>query len=358
MQTLAVGLGARRRARGAECDAALGGALGAQRHAAVRACARSPDGPGVGRCQQGPCAAWCAARASRAVRSGPPRVGREQLFCQPGELPGPAATLPEILACHSPAYLPARHDIESGAARLSTGDTRICRDSFKAACYASGAALAGVDVVLQGRAKNAFCLVRPPGHHATHDRGMGFCIFNNVAIAARYAQQKHGVGKVLIVDWDVHHGNGTQEIFYEDPAVFYFSTHQSPWYPGTGKKEETGRGKGLGTTMNCPLLRRRPQGISRGLRTFACGRPALPSGVGAHLGRLRRAARRPAGPPELADEDFVELTGRVLAIAREHAEGRVVSVLEGGYRLSGLASAAAATAAACSKASRDYASPW
>ena len=142
------------------------------------------------------------------------------------------ATDEEILACHSAKYLArVRRDIESGARRLSTGDTWVCSKSLTAADYACGAACVAVDAVLSGKAGNAFCLARPPGHHASIDRGRGFCVFNNAAIAARYAQRKRRVGKVLIVDWDVHHGNGTQEIFYEDDSVFYFSTHQSPLYP-------------------------------------------------------------------------------------------------------------------------------
>ena len=113
--------------------------------------------------------------------------------------------------------------------------------------------LVAVDAVMEKVVKNAFCVVRPPGHHATKDKGMGFCIFNNVAIAARYAQKKYGIDRVLIVDWDVHHGNGTQDIFYDDASVFYFSTHQWPFYPGTGTAGETGTGEGKGFTLNCPF---------------------------------------------------------------------------------------------------------
>jgi acetoin utilization deacetylase AcuC-like enzyme len=255
-----------------------------------------------------------------------------------------AATDDEIRLCHRESYFElAEREIESGADKLSTGDTCICRDSLKAARFASGGACVGVDAVVGGEAKNAFCLVRPPGHHAGPERGMGFCIFNNVGIAARYAQQKYGVGKVLIIDWDVHHGNGTQDIFYEDESVFYFSTHQRPWYPGTGDKEETGRGKGLGTTMNWPMK------VGDGRTQFLSAFHAL----AAEMDRFKPElvlisagfdARHgdPKGKLELTDVDYVDLTSLVLEMAMQHAEGRVVSVLEGGYSLSGLASAAAA----------------
>ena len=173
---------------------------------------------------------------------------------------------------------------------------------------------------------------------------MGFCVFNNAAIAARYAQRKRHVGKVLIVDWDVHHGNGTQEIFYEDDSVFYFSTHQSPWYPGTGKADETGHGKGLGTTLNCPLKRgagrkefmsafrdKLAPAVSRFKPELIILSAGFDSRHGDPLGRL-----------ELADKDFRDLTSLVLEMAKANAKGRVVSILEGGYNLTGLGRAAAA----------------
>lgn len=251
----------------------------------------------------------------------------------------------ELLTCHKRSYLDlVRREIAGGACRLSTGDTRVCCDSLKAAHFAAGAGCVGVDTVLGGHARNAFCLLRPPGHHATPDRGMGFCIFNNVAIAARYAQQQYRVGKVLIIDWDLHHGNGTQDIFYEDPSVFYFSTHQSPGYPGTGKKDETGYGKGLGTTLNCPLA------PGSGRKEF----------FAAFLGQLAPAVARfkpelilisagfdarhgdPLGRLELTDPDYFDLTDLVMDMASQYAGGRLVSLLEGGYSLDGLAKAATA----------------
>src|SRR5690349_19217179 len=133
-------------------------------------------------------------------------------------------------------------------------DTVISMKSFDAAMFATGGAVTAVDSVMQGEARNAFVAVRPPGHHATAERAMGFCIFNNVAVAAKYAQNKYkDVERVAIVDWDVHHGNGTQGIFYTDPTVFFFSMHQYPWYPGTGSRGETGLGRGRGYTLNVPV---------------------------------------------------------------------------------------------------------
>jgi acetoin utilization deacetylase AcuC-like enzyme len=256
-----------------------------------------------------------------------------------------AATEDELALCHRRDYLAvARHDVEAGYPCLSTGDTDISRNSWEVAERAAGAGLNAVDAVAGGRARNAFCLVRPPGHHANAGRGMGFCLFNNVAIAARYAQRKHGVGRVLIVDWDVHHGNGTQDIFYEDPSVFFFSTHQWPLYPGTGRADETGAGEGMGTTMNFPF----PAGSGRAEILGAVQKSLIPametyrpelviisagfdSRVGDLLGRFT-----------LTDEDFVDLTRAVAEIADRYAGGRIVSMLEGGYHLDGLASAAAA----------------
>jgi acetoin utilization deacetylase AcuC-like enzyme len=256
-----------------------------------------------------------------------------------------SATDEEILSCHGSKYLAkVRREIESGVKELSTGCTWISHDSLKAAREAVGAACVGIDAVLDGRAKNAFCVARPPGHHATANRGMGFCIFNNVAIAARYAQRKHGVGKVMIVDWDVHHGNGTQEIFYEDPSVFYFSTHQSPWYPWTGKREETGRGKGRGTTLNCPLKRGAGRkeffaafhgDLMPAFHRFKPELVILSTGFDARHGD-------PLGRLELVDQDYTDLTAYLMELARPHAGGRIVSILEGGYNLVGLAAAATA----------------
>ena len=252
------------------------------------------------------------------------------------------ATEEEIGLCHGLQYIRlVEREVVTGFHELSTGDTIISARSLDAALRATGAALNAVDAVFNEKVKNAFCIVRPPGHHATPTRGMGFCLFNNIAIAARYAQRKYGVERVLIADWDVHHGNGTQDIFYTDGTVFFFSTHQHPWYPGTGAPEETGEGAGAGMTMNCPF----PAGSGR--------REIL----GAFEQMLAPAAKRlkpelvlisagfdsriddPLGHFLLTDADFADLTRVMLGIADQSAGGRVVSVLEGGYSLTGLASA-------------------
>jgi len=254
------------------------------------------------------------------------------------------ATDEEIQRCHAADYLRiVNEDVTEGLHRLSTGDTSLSARSLEIARLAAGGLLAAVDEVLAGRLRNAFAVVRPPGHHATPKKGMGFCLFNNVAIAARHAQAKHGVGRVLIADWDVHHGNGTQDIFYEDGTVLFFDTHQHPLYPGTGAATETGKGAGAGLTINCPF----PAGS---------GRKEI---VGAFREKLVTAAQAfkpdlvlvsagfdsriddPLGSFTLTDDDFAELTGIVKEIAAKHCGGRLVSTLEGGYNLAGLASAAA-----------------
>jgi len=270
-------------------------------------------------------------------------LGRAGLLEELVRIPARDATLDELILCHTPEYLRIAHqDVESGRPYLSTGDTDLGPDSWDVAVRAAGGVLSAVDAVCSKEVKNAFCAVRPPGHHATASRGMGFCLLNNVALAARYAQRKHGIGKVLILDWDVHHGNGTQDIFYSDASVFFFSSHQWPLYPGTGRANETGDGPGKGTTMNFPF----PAGAGRREILGAVERALLPAakqlrpelllisaGFDSRIGDL-------LGGFALTDQDFADLTRRVMQMADESAGGRVVSVLEGGYSLEGLASAA------------------
>jgi len=264
-------------------------------------------------------------------------------------IPAREAAVEELHLCHTPEYVETvQREIAAGRRTLSTGDTDISPDSWRVALHAAGGALNAVDAVIGGEADAAFCAVRPPGHHATPVRGMGFCLFNNAALAARYAQRRHGLGKVLIADWDVHHGNGTQDIFYEDDSVLFFSTHQSPWYPGTGEENETGAGRGLGFTINCPfpagsgrreILRAFQDKLAPAAERFRPELVVISAGFDSRQGD-------PLGRFTLSDEDFADLTALLLEIAGKYAGGRVVSVLEGGYNLHGLASAARSHVAA------------
>ena len=253
------------------------------------------------------------------------------------------ATEDDVALCHTRDYIAiAKRDIARHARMLSTGDTHVSDKSWDVALDAAGGILNTVDAVMQKQVSRAFCVVRPPGHHARPDGGMGFCVFNNVAIGARYAQRKYGVERVLIADWDVHHGNGTQDIFYSDPSVFFFSTHQSPWYPGTGDERETGNGRGKGTTLNCPFPagsgREEILGVFRN-KLLPAVKQFRPDLVFVSAGFDSRRGD-PLGQFTLADEDFGELTKIMREIAASTADGRLISVLEGGYNLSGLASAA------------------
>ena len=253
-----------------------------------------------------------------------------------------------IEAVHEKAYVAKAseeiREIKSGGRYLSTGDTVISKDSLDAALWAAGGAMAAVDAVMAGTVKSAFCAVRPPGHHANSKKGRGFCIFNNVAIAARYIQKKFELKNVLIVDWDVHHGNGTQDIFYSDPSVLFFSTHQHPLYPGTGMTNEIGSGRGAGYTINCPM----PAGTGDKEIIAAFEKRLLPEAkkfkpdfVLISAGFDSRVDD-PLGGFKVTDDGFVRLTKMVMGIASESASGRIVALLEGGYNLEGLASAVAA----------------
>ena len=253
----------------------------------------------------------------------------------------------ELKLVHDPGYLALlRREAANvqGLKELSTGDTLISRDSLDVAHLAAGGVLAAVDAVMKGAVRNAFCAVRPPGHHATATRAMGFCIFNNVAIAARYVQKVRGVKRVLIVDWDYHHGNGTQDIFYEDASVFYFSTHHYGAYPGTGAPSDTGVGAGEGTTLNVPL----PVGATDAQIFDALEKNLVPAARKFHPDFLLISAGFDAmrgdllGVFDVTPDGFAAITRLVMGLAEEMCEGRIVSVLEGGYRLDGLADSVAA----------------
>jgi acetoin utilization deacetylase AcuC-like enzyme len=246
---------------------------------------------------------------------------------------------------HTPEYVAlVEREVSSHHFMLSTGDTVINKHSAQVARLAAGCAVAGVDAVFDKQTDNAFCVCRPPGHHASSNIGMGFCLFNNVAIAARHAQRKWGAERVLIVDWDVHHGNGTQDIFYSDGSVLFFSTHQHPWYPGTGEASETGEGKGAGLTINCPL----PAGTGKQLLFDAVEKSLMPAAERFHPDLILISAGfdsrigDPLGRFLLTDGDFREFTFRLMDLADRFCDGRLVSVLEGGYDLEGLGKAATA----------------
>ena len=245
----------------------------------------------------------------------------------------------DVLRVHSAEHIDSvRAFAKAGGGRIET-DTVMSPESADVAWLACGAAVDAVTRVLAAEDKSAFCLVRPPGHHALPDSPMGFCLIGNAAIAARTAVQRLGLSRVLIVDWDVHHGNGTQDVFYDDGQVGFFSAHRFPFYPGTGRKAETGRGAGLGATFNLPLKfgigRREYLSAFESMLTDAADRirPELviiSAGFDAH-------AEDPVGSLGLETEDFEPLSKLVQQVAETHANGRLVSLLEGGYNVDRLA---------------------
>lgn len=248
----------------------------------------------------------------------------------------------ELEFCHDPAYIDqVETECRTGVPVLSTGpkDTEISPGSWTGALGAAGAAMTAVDWVMRGKAARAFCAARPPGHHATPRVGMGGCLFNSVAIAARHAQKRHNVSKIAILDWDVHHGNGTQDIFYEDGSVFFCDVHESPLYPRTGEASEMGAGDGFLTTLNLPL----PAGSGRDEVVGALEKsfvPAMdkfqPELILISAGFDSREGD-PLGHFRLRDEDFAELTRLMMKLAAKHSQGRLISVMEGGYNVPGLA---------------------
>ena len=245
-----------------------------------------------------------------------------------------------ILKVHTKEHFKFVHDAcRDGARVLDRSDTHACRESFNVAMLAAGGVLAGVDAVMNGILNNVFCAVRPPGHHAESNAAMGFCLFNNVAIAARYAQAVHGVKRVAIIDWDVHHGNGTQEIFYTDKSIFYISTHQYPFYPGTGSRSERGSGEGKDYTLNIPM--RAGSGEKEYIDAFS--KEILPTLDGFRPDLIIFSAGfdahkdDPLANINLTEESFTKLTSMMREAAERYSQGRIVSVLEGGYNLAALA---------------------
>ena len=257
-------------------------------------------------------------------------------------LPGRRALVSEILLAHDHDYHDLVYrDTETFADRLRTGDTAICEESYDVALEATGAVLAAADAVMAGEVSSAFCAVRPPGHHATATRGMGFCVFNHVAVAARYLQSRHGLAKIAIIDWDVHHGNGTEAIFIEDPTVLYISLHEENMYPYTGYASERGQGAGEGANLNLPLpadsdgeraLREWTAQLEPALSGFKPDFLLISAGFDARIDD-------PIGGLRWSDETFAEMTRRSVILAEKWCGGRIVSLLEGGYNPEGLASA-------------------
>ncbi|HEY6119121.1 MAG TPA: histone deacetylase [Pyrinomonadaceae bacterium] len=242
----------------------------------------------------------------------------------------------DVQACHTPnLYKNVERAVSEGLGYLDA-DTAVSMHSLEAALRGAGAACQAIDAVMAAKAKNAFVPVRPPGHHATAERSMGFCLFNNVAIAARYAQHKYAeIERIAIVDWDVHHGNGTQGIFYDDPTVFFFSMHQYPWYPGTGSRGETGLGRGAGFTLNVPVKARTP--AVEQSRMFDAALDSMSSGFKPDLIIISAGfdSHRddPLGQLSLVDDDFIRFTRAVKQWAESNCNGRLISCLEGGYNL-------------------------
>jgi acetoin utilization deacetylase AcuC-like enzyme len=256
----------------------------------------------------------------------------------------PMADESAVLHAHPRAHLDRLKAAlpQTGIARIDS-DTVLSPKSIDVALAGVGAAMAAVDDVFSGAADNAFICARPPGHHAEKNRAMGFCLFANAAIAARHAQAAHGAERVAIVDWDVHHGNGTQDVFWDDPSVLFCSTHQMPLYPGTGGKDETGAG-GTGHIVNAPLaagdggIEFREAFATRVLPALDAFRPDLiliSAGFDAHH-------RDPLADINLTEDDFDWATGQLMDKAEKYCNSRIVSLLEGGYDLQGLSASVAA----------------
>ncbi len=248
------------------------------------------------------------------------------------------APLEWVERLHTPDYIKQfKEACEQGRQIFMSQDCGICPDSYRAALLAVGGVMLAVEAVMEGRVDNAFCAVRPPGHHAERDRAMGFCFFNNVALGAVYALEHFGLERVAIIDWDVHHGNGTQHLFEEDPRVFYVSLHEDPQhcYPGTGYRREEGKGPGQGFTLNLPLrthsddsdylMALKNEALPR-LQAFAPQFVFISAGFDAHTGD-------PLAHMNMTREGYREMGRLVLDLAQETAEGRLVTVLEGGYNL-------------------------
>ena len=276
----------------------------------------------------------------RAIRN---RLTRTGILNRMAQISPRPATREILELVHTPAYVDlVEADTDAGSLFLSTDhglDTRLSPDTLPAALMAAGSVLTAVDAVLAGEVRNAFCCVRPPGHHASHRAGRGFCIFNNVAIGAAYVRRRHNLKRVLIMDWDVHHGNGTQDIFEDEPDVFFASSHQAGIYPGSGMSDERGIGSAVGTTLNMPMAAFTTQQefidvwkeqLPRAMKQFEPEMVFISAGFDSHRDDL-------LGSLGMTATGFAEMTRLAMEIAHRFAGDRVVSVLEGGYNVDALA---------------------
>ena len=277
----------------------------------------------------------CSARLSVALKYLETQSWYETLT----QVEANSAELEQILRVHDTDYVRRAEEVcRSGNSHLDSMDVSVCTESFDIALLAAGSSIQLADNVINKTVDNAFALIRPPGHHAEMSMAMGFCLFNNIAVLARYLQNTHGIDKIAIIDWDVHHGNGTQHLFEEDPSVLYISTHQYPFYPGTGSYSETGIGRGNGATLNCPM----PIGatdrdydkvfmedILPRLDVFKPEFILISAGFDAHQAD-------PLANINLSTDSFSWMTERIMEKADHHCENRIISLLEGGYNLQAL----------------------
>ena len=249
------------------------------------------------------------------------------------------ATVEDIAKVHGTGYIRSVEDSCRDGIRNLDADTVISADSYQAALLSAGAGLEALDKILEGTVGNAFCAVRPPGHHAEQNKAMGFCLFNNVGVIARYAQDVKNIQKIFIFDWDVHHGNGTQHSFYKDSSIYYSSIHQYPFYPGTGGVDETGTGDGLGSNLNLPMrayscdadyINAIEHKLIPVIQKFNPDLIIISAGFDAH-------ENDPLAQINLSTDCYGKMTQKLMEIANDVCNGRILSMLEGGYDYSALA---------------------
>ncbi len=283
----------------------------------------------------GPAHPECSERLSVSLA----HLSKQDWFNELVQIEAQQTSMDNVLAVHDEKYVKRAEEVcRSGNAFLDSMDVTVCRESYDIALLAAGSVIALGDQLIDGKVNNGFALLRPPGHHAENGMALGFCLFNNIAILARHLQACHGLDKILIIDWDVHHGNGTQHLFEEDPSVLYISLHQFPHYPGTGNYDEVGIGRGTGATLNCPM----PAGATDAMYEQQFINQVLPkidsfkpecilvsAGFDAHQSD-------PLASINLSTGFFGWMTDRLLEKAEQYCNNRMLSILEGGYDLTAL----------------------